>query len=80
MAKNDFSQPKGPRLRIALSKYEPDRRNFKPVSGMSAMVNVANGAEQRRLWRALEETIQKGEWRDGAGSPEPVSAGVAESV
>lgn len=82
MAKrNDFSKVPGPRLRIALAKYEPERRNFKPVSGMSAMVTVANGNEQRRLWRAIEDTIQKGDWRDGgAAGGDPVSASATETV
>lgn len=67
MASKDFSRATGPRLRISMGKYDPATRTFKAVKDSTGLVTVSNASEQRRLWRAIEAVIEKGEWRDGSG-------------
>lgn len=67
MAKDFSAQPSGRRLRIPLTVYDTEKRNFKPVPDTAALVTVSGEREQRRLWKAIEKAIGDGEWRDGAG-------------
>lgn len=64
MATKDFSDVSGRRLRITLNVYRPDIRQFRHIKGVGARVTVRNVAEQKRLWRAIEDAIGKGDWRD----------------
>jgi hypothetical protein len=70
MPTRDFSAVAGGRrLRIALDVYKPDVRQFRHVKGVGARITVRNTEEQRRLWRAIEKTIERGDWRlDAAGT------------
>jgi hypothetical protein len=76
----DFSKPPGGRrMRIALHLYDPTTRQYRHVIGSGALVTVRNVVEQRRLWRAVENAIARGEWRqDGPpdlGDPDAAGAG-----
>ena len=78
----DFSRPAGPRIRIAMARYEARTRNFKGVKNHAALVNVADAAEQRRLWAAVLDTIaDESRWRnapDSRGGDSPATAGTDE--
>jgi len=64
MPTRDFSRPPaGRRLRLILQLYKPDTRQFGVVKGVGALVTVRNAVEQRRLWQAIEQAIERGEWR-----------------
>lgn len=75
----DFSSVEGRRLRITLGIYRADIRQFRHVKGIGARVTVATAAEQRRLWRAIEATIERGDWRQASGDslPDAVPAGIS---
>lgn len=64
----DFSERTGKRLRIVPFVYKDDIRNFRAIPGVAALVNVENDREEKRLWKAIEDAIASGSWRDGASS------------
>lgn len=68
----DFSRPpQGRRLRVALHHYESEHRQFRHVRGFGALVTVKNLREQGRLWKGIEEYIERGDWKLNAEQPEP---------
>lgn len=80
----DFSAVAGGRrIRISLDVYRPDIRQFRHVKGVGARITLRNTDEQKRLWRAIEKAIERGDWRldadsgtlDDAGSAGAGSAG-----
>lgn len=79
----DFSRPPaGRRLRIPLQLYDPASRTFKHQAGSAALITVTDMSEQKRLWKAIETTIEGGAWRNheraagGADRVVPAPAGL----
>ncbi len=74
MATKDFSDVTGRRLRITLNLYHAEKRQFRHVKGVGARVTVRNAAEQKRLWKAIESAIAKGDWRNDVATPDADAA------
>lgn len=77
----DFSKQSGRRLRVAPFRYDPRKRLFRTAGPLKPfLITVADADEERRLWRALEDTIENGGWRNGAAGdaavPGPAEARV----
>lgn len=59
------------RLRLKAEIYNRDTRQYRHLPGIGARVTVRNVEEQNRLWREIERTIERGDWRlDVVGSPD----------